>query len=78
MTKLNRLKLEARASCITRGHTMQRFTDQKRYASKAEIVAHSICNDCDEWVQVMHPQANEIEIGGPAVALNCTKTKPSK
>jgi hypothetical protein len=66
MTKLNRLKREALEACVFRGHDMGRFNNWCKTA------AVSYCKICDKQVVVnTHPMANEIDIGGAAVALSC-------
>ena len=60
------LKHEAKLSCLYREHKMTRYikTGPGRYYAE--------CKTCGNWVQVcVHPLPNEIDIGGPAVALNC-------
>ena len=67
--KMATLQKEALASCSMRGHSMGEF---ENYNPK---VSYSECKVCGKWVQVeTHPAPNSIEIGGPAVALNCTST----
>ncbi len=54
------LKKEAEKSAKWRGHSMI-------WEGNA-----GTCEHCGAWVQVLNrPQANEIEIGGSAVAVNC-------
>jgi hypothetical protein len=61
MTKFKKLKKEALESCGWRKHKMSRF--------EGHI---STCEICGAWVRInTNPAANEIDIGGPAVALNC-------
>ena len=71
MTKIDRLIKEARGSCEARGHRMRRFTHiSNRTCGQT---AYSDCLVCDCSVSVIaHPAPNEIEIGGEAVALDCT------
>ena len=66
MTKLNRLKREAREIADWRGHTLAHFhaTDTRYHFAQ--------CAWCNQGVSVtLTPRANEIDIGGEAVALNC-------
>lgn len=66
MTKLQRLKREARAAATARGHTLARFN----YWHGGRYYAY--CSQCGEEALVRErPAPNEIEIGGEAVALNC-------
>lgn len=61
MRKVDRLKQEARESCEFRGHKMKRFKD-----------GFSECKVCKAWVYItLKPMPNDIDIGGPAVALHC-------
>jgi len=65
MTRFDRLRREALASCKIRGHKM-------RSLARGIDFAIWTCSVCGAGVQVLtHPQPNEIDIGGPAVALNC-------
>lgn len=65
-TKEKTLKESAKESCVARGHRMSNF---KRYSV---TLFESVCRDCGMYVQVnLKPQANETEISGSAVALNC-------
>jgi len=67
MTKLNRLKKEAKDGCQWRGHKMSRF---RRISGR---VHRSFCLHCGMDVDVnIRPLPNEIDIGGRAVALNCS------
>ncbi|KKM71239.1 hypothetical protein LCGC14_1432690 [marine sediment metagenome] len=66
MTRIQRLKAEARESATWRGHDMIRFTVLSEYRVEA------VCRDCGAYVQVdANPAANGIDIGGTAVAINC-------
>ena len=66
-TKLNGLIREAKHSCGFRGHRMARFT---HLGSRAI----SECLICRKGVEVnANPMPNEIDIGGEAVAVNCTR-----
>lgn len=61
------LKHEALTSCLVRGHSMKRFEKTDSGVFYAE------CKDCYMWVQVdLHPSPNGIDIGGPAIVLDCT------
>lgn len=64
--KLQSLRRSALASCKWRGHTMGRF--------KGNLAT---CKKCGAWVQVLaRPLPNEIDIGGPAVAVGCKRNNP--
>lgn len=71
MTKLERLKREAREAATRRGHTLVRF--YRNGIPAAEISGMSAeCSQCGMSVTVRpKPMPNEIDIGGEAVALNC-------
>ncbi len=68
--RVENLKQSARQSAKARGHKMtnfQRIVETSRY--------ESICAVCAMYVIVdSNPPANGIDIGGTAVALNCTPT----
>ena len=66
MDKLQKLINEARKSCKFRGHLMAPFSHTYRTCS------HSMCKACgmSVWV-ITEPAPNEIDVGGPAVALHC-------
>ena len=68
MTKLDRLIKEAGESCQYRGHRMSRFQH-----TESQTQAYSYCRvcGCDVGVKT-NPLPNEIDIGGEAVALDCT------
>jgi hypothetical protein len=67
LKKLDRLIQEAKESCKFREHTMLRFTHWDK------DLATSNCIRCQMSVAVMtKPAANQIDISGQAVALNCT------
>lgn len=66
MNTFTKLKQQARESATWRGHDMKRFTVRDARGATSE------CKVCGMGVQVLVcPQANEIAIGGRAVALNC-------
>ncbi len=68
MTKLRRLKNEARESAYSREHPLGNFQTDDATTATAE------CPECGAYVQVRtDPRPNEIEIGGNAVAVNCVK-----
>jgi len=67
MKKLERLRREALESCKFRGHKMALFIHKYQHCW------FSKCQCCGKEVTVVdNPQPNGIEIGGEAVALNCT------
>jgi hypothetical protein len=64
--KLTKLKREAREAAINRGHVMSRF---ETFPSGTAIAS---CKKCGYIAAVrVRPAANEIDIAGSAVALNC-------
>jgi hypothetical protein len=67
MTKIDRLKKEARESAMQRDHTMTQFE-----RVESAVLYYSECKKCyaGVWVEP-NPPPNGIEIAGPAVALNC-------
>jgi len=68
MTRLYRLKLEAQDACRFRGHKLGAF----KHLGEVRKYAMAECVKCGAWVQVCDaPMPNEIDIGGPAVAVSC-------
>lgn len=71
MTNVARLQKEALISCNNRGHKMGRFNQID--LTNGSRIYRAECKDCGAWVDVNpKPAPNEIDIGGTAVALNCT------
>jgi len=67
MTKLQSLKQSARQSATWRGHQLGRFVTLDKRG-----IAQASCKQCSMSVMVnTHPQPNDIDIAGGAVALNC-------
>ena len=65
MTKLNRLKRDAKEAVLFRKHRVARFVTTKRGAVYT-------CPACQSWATVTpKPQPNGIDIGGSAVAVTC-------
>jgi len=70
MTRIARLKRSALESCNWRGHRMERF---RVSSDNTRVIAYSHCRDCHREVSCdTNPLPNGIDIGGEAVALNCT------
>jgi hypothetical protein len=70
MRTMRGLKCEATRAASRRGHCRM-----GRWESSATRAGHSLstCEICGAWVQVLlKPLPNEIEIGGSAVAVDCT------
>jgi transcription elongation factor Elf1 len=68
MRSLRVLMADALVSCNFRGHDMSRFEIN---GNGDRAVAE--CKHCGAYVQCLtHPRANEIDIGGSAVAIGCT------
>ena len=66
ITIITRLKKEALESTASRGHQMSKWQRWTPYNYVAE------CGNCHAEVQVLSkPAANQIDIGGEAVTLNC-------
>jgi hypothetical protein len=66
MTLERKYKKQAFESCAWREHDMSNFV------KLSDRIFESKCRWCDAWVQVnVRPLPNQIEVGGPAVALNC-------
>ena len=67
MGKIERLKKEALKSCEFRGHKMSKFITVNENER-----AYAFCMVCYKMVCVdTNPVANNIDIGGEAVALSC-------
>lgn len=66
MTKeMSQLRYRARRSSRMRGHSIGRFVGDM-------LVATTRCEKCGMEAQVIvNPKANEVDVGGPAVAMNC-------
>jgi len=74
MRAIDRLKRSARESASWRGHTLGRFSFNVTRNGRATACAE--CTRCKMWVGVdTRPAPNGIDIGGEAVALNCTGSK---
>jgi 3-deoxy-D-manno-octulosonic-acid transferase len=72
MKRERRLKIEALASCRLREHSMGRFKQHNFFLNRH--YAH--CQKCNMQVEInRQPMPNQINIGGEAVALNCTEKK---
>lgn len=70
MSTVSDLKKEAQKSCESRGHKMTKFHRVKNICNKE--IWRAYCEICNKSVDVIPaPRPNEINIGGPAVALSC-------
>jgi hypothetical protein len=70
MTELERLRREAEGSARFRDHEIE-----WREPAHNGTTQQGWCIYCGKWVQVnTHPRPNQIDIGGPAVALNCERS----
>lgn len=68
MANLQRLITTAKNSARLRGHTLGDFQYNK---NNDRAIAY--CDKCNSYFQVIeNPAPNEIDISGPAVAVNCT------
>ena len=68
-SKLASLRYKAQVACKLRGHDMRPFEQSDWYKATKR---YSTCCRCDMQVAInAQPAANEIDIGGEAVALNC-------
>ena len=68
MPTLRTLKQDARETATWRGHSLSNF----RAFDLDGPAAFAECCNCKAWVQVeTHPAPNSIDIGGPALGLNC-------
>lgn len=66
MRKIERLKRDAREAAVLRRHRLGRFF---HYTPENAVTS---CITCSAQIQVLSsPAPNQIDIGGPALALNC-------
>ena len=63
---MKRLQKEAKESARFRNHNLADFTQLSSHLAVAECVHCGMEVACNT-----HPQSNEIDIGGEAVALDC-------
>lgn len=69
MKRIDRLIKSTKEFTKFRKHDMKPFRHFEMYGNPA---AESACKNCGRWVQVLtHPAPNDVEIGGPAIALDC-------
>ena len=67
---INSLKKAAQKSTAWRGHRMRWFAITPH--GEGRYITTATCIRCDATVHLnTRPMANEIDIGGEAVALNC-------
>lgn len=83
MHRYDRLRNEARNAAECRGHVLSKFEKfvhgRVYHSTHMHIVGIAYCilynsknHQCRQWVQIdTNPQPNGIDIGGPAVAVNC-------
>lgn len=77
MRKIVRLKTEALQAAQARGHSLGHFITTT--GSDFRRTALAECSKCGAWVQVnTHPAPNQIDIGGPAVAIGCLQASPDQ
>lgn len=70
MTRYERLRREAKATAERRGHDMENF-DRAHWRIPGN--GSSECKRCGAYVRInCNPMPNEIDIGGDAVAVNCS------
>ena len=75
MRKLAKLKHQAESSAEFRGHLLGPWKSNLIFPTSKRSVELAICVDCGEWVEVdTCPLPNGIEVGGTAVAVECSKT----
>jgi hypothetical protein len=72
MASLDTLKSEAEEGATFRGHVM---IWEKPYHGERNSLQTANCKHCPAWVQIdTKPMPNGIDIGGPAVAIDCNRT----
>lgn len=68
--KLRTLKIQAVQSASRRGHVLKHFEPSFQHGQGMAATAY--CAHCKAYVQVMEtPAANQIDIGGDALAVHC-------
>jgi hypothetical protein len=66
----DRLRREARATMVWRGHAPKRISNYSMRPNRLTGIIN--CQRCDAWVMIdTNPPANGIDIGGPGVAITC-------
>lgn len=76
MRKIDRLRKEALQSCKARGHVMGRFQYGWHGAEFQHMYGIATCKVCGAYAGIdSDPWPNGIDIGGPAVAVDC-EVKP--
>jgi hypothetical protein len=71
MAGLLDLRRRAEDACETRGHRLGKWVT---IHGESQSLANNECTDCGAGVQCnTRPQPNGIDIGGEALALNCTR-----
>jgi hypothetical protein len=72
MAALTSLQVQAELSCHFRNHKMGKWNVNH---GESRSLSDATCVRCGAWVQCnSKPMPNEIEIGGPALAKQCSKT----
>lgn len=70
MKPIEKLRIQALASCKWRGHDMKRFLTVKCMSGHTHKISE--CKKCGAGVRVTaEPEPNDIDVGGEAVAVNC-------
>ena len=69
MSSLDKKRGEATLQATFRGHTIKWCNP---HHGEGNSIQDGYCVECGAWVQVCtNPPANSVDIGGPAVAVNC-------
>lgn len=69
--KIATLQRQASACTTRRGHRLRWGKIFQRFGGEGQT---GECIRCERWVQILtKPQPNEIDVGGPALAINCDK-----
>jgi len=74
MDLYERLKREARFMARFRGHRLFpiRRTDTFINKNSGHARGAAKCRNCPAWVQIdIQPEANGVDIGGPAISTHC-------
>jgi len=67
-----RLRREARAAAVWRGHTLGRFSPLLPSTGRGGY-SEATCTACGAWLRIeTAPAPNSIDVSGEAVAVSCT------
>jgi hypothetical protein len=73
MTRYERLRVEAKAAALHRGHNLTSFTPYPSDHSSGRA-GRAACRTCRAWVVIDTRPFAATDVGGPAVARGCPAT----